>query len=76
MLNTDKDTLDSELIRINDATQRIVNSIIGKNYVPAYPIFILTILQTTEMGNPHDLKDSSYGNYYQFLITQALSKKI
>ena len=73
-LGTDKYTLDSELIRVNDASQKIVNSIIGKNYVPSYPIFILTILQTTEMGNPHDLKDSSYGYYYQFLITQALSK--
>lgn len=64
----------SELLHINQESSRVVNTIIGKNYVPSYPLFILTILQTIEMGRSQDLKESAYGYYYQFLITQSLSK--
>lgn len=74
LLGANKCISEAELIRSNDKAQKIVNTIIGKNYVPSYPIFLLTILQTIEMGNPHDLRESSYGYYYQFLITQSLSR--
>jgi hypothetical protein len=65
-------TEDSEIIRKNDSCESIMNTIIGRNYVPSYPIYILTILQTIEAGQPHDLKESSYGYYYEYLITSAL----
>jgi hypothetical protein len=50
--------------------------IIGKNFVPSYPIFILIILQASETGNPHELQASSYGHYYQYLIYKTLSKHL
>jgi len=63
-----------ELIHKNDNVEKIVNIIIGKNLVPSYPIFLLTILQTIEAGTSHDLKESIYSHYYEYLITQALLK--
>ncbi|MCR6790249.1 STAND family AAA ATPase [Bacillus thuringiensis] len=65
---------DDELIRKNDKTTHHLNTIIGSNYVPSYPIFLLVILQTLESGIPHNLSESSYGYYYDLLITQALGK--
>ena len=65
---------ETELIRRTDRAQQIVNIIIGKNYVPPFPIFLVTILQTIEANNPHNLRYSSYGYYYDVLITQALGK--
>jgi len=65
---------ESELIRKTDNAKNIVDSIIGKNLVPSYPLFLLTILQTIEADIPHNLDQSSYGYYYHFLIIQALSK--
>jgi hypothetical protein len=64
---------DDELIRKNDSAEKVMNSIIGHNYVPSVPIFLLTILQTIEVSQPHNLKESSYGYYYGYLITQALT---
>ncbi len=63
---------ESELIRKNDKTKKTIDTIIGKNIVPSYPLFLLTILQTVELGHPHDFKESVYGYYYETLITQAI----
>jgi predicted MPP superfamily phosphohydrolase/GTPase SAR1 family protein len=65
---------ESDLIRNNDNAKKIIDIIIGKNFVPAHPIFLLTILQTIEAGIPHRLEESAYGYYYDFLIAQGLGK--
>jgi hypothetical protein len=66
--------LDNEqLIRKNDHAEKIMDSIIGYNYVPSVPIFLLIILHAIEVGQPHNLKESSYGRYYEYLITQTLT---
>lgn len=65
---------DKCLLRMRDNSEKIVDTIIGKNYVPTYPLFLLTILQSIEIGKPHDLAYSTYGHYYHFLITSSLTK--
>jgi hypothetical protein len=62
---------DKELLEKNDKTAAIINVVIGNNYVPSYPFFLLILLQTAESGLPHNNKDSSYGYYYELLITQS-----
>lgn len=52
----------------DDRVQRIMDNIIGSNFVPAYPFFLLVILQNVESGAQDSLRDSSYGHYYEFLI--------
>lgn len=74
MLGQEEYIEESELVRNNDNTKQIIDIIIGKNFVPAYPIFLLTILQTIEAGIPHRLEESAYGYYYDFLITKGLGK--
>lgn len=61
---------DEDLIRNIDRHQKIVQTIIGNNFVPSLPIFILTILQSTE-SNEKNLSESAYGYYYEHLINQA-----
>ena len=58
----------------NSNSEKIIDAIIGRNYVPAYPIYLLTILQSIEAGSPHSLKESTFGYYYEFLITQSFLK--
>jgi len=67
---------EEELIKKIDETKKIIDRIIGKNLVPSRPFYLLVLLQTSEAGNPHDLKGSSYGHYYHLLIQQSWSKKI
>jgi hypothetical protein len=58
------------------SSEKIINTIVGKSFIPAYPIFLLTMLQTIEAGTPLGTHTSQYGYYYQFLISQALIKTI
>lgn len=73
-LGRDEYLTDAEILRKNDETKQVVDTIIGKNLVPSYPVFLLTILQGIEMGRPLNLEESSYGHYYQFLIGGAIRK--
>jgi hypothetical protein len=62
---------EKELISKNDYYENTINTIIGNNYVPSVPFFILVMLQTLESGNSHNLSESTYGYYYEHLIRQA-----
>ena len=65
-------TTDDTIIHKNDEANNLIKVIIGKNLVPSYPIFLLTLLQTIEVGKPHDLAESAYGHYYEYLIRNSL----
>ena len=62
------------LSKLDQATDHI-NNIIGRNIVPSYPVFILSILKAIELINPNrDLQETSYGHCYHAMITILLSK--
>lgn len=63
---------EERILRLHNA-ERLINKVTGVNFVPSYPFFILTILQTIEVGNTVDLSSSAFGSYYQFLINKSLA---
>lgn len=60
-----------ELMEKHDKMIADINIVIGNNFVPSFPFFLLILLQTAESGLPHNNKDSAYGYYYELLITQS-----
>lgn len=60
-------------IRKLQNAETVINTVIGVNFVPSFPFFILTILQSIELGNPTDLSASTFGHYYNFLIQKTFS---
>lgn len=66
----------NEVLRKNDAYLSQVRSIIGKNYIPSYPFYILSILQALESGNVQNPNYSIHGFYYEVLINDSFSKAI
>jgi hypothetical protein len=50
-----------------------INTTIGYNIVPSYPIYLLTLLQAMEANETNSLAKSSYGYYYEFLIMKYLN---
>lgn len=65
----------NETLRKNDAYISHIKAIIGKNYIPSYPFYLLTILQALESGvqNPNY---SIHGFYYEVLINECFSKAV
>ncbi|OMF28478.1 metallophosphoesterase [Paenibacillus peoriae] len=62
---------ENEILEKHDLMVADINTVIGNNFVPSYPFFLLILLQTAESGLPHNNKDSAYGYYYELLITQS-----
>lgn len=55
-----------------DRLRGAVDTVLGRNLVPSYAVFILSILQMADSGGPAGPGASSYGQYYEYLITKAL----
>jgi hypothetical protein len=66
----------NEILRKNDAYISHIKSIIGKNYIPSYPFYLLSILQSLESGNIQNPNYSIHGFYYEVLINDSFDKSI
>lgn len=52
---------------------RTLDTLIGKNFVPAYPPYLLAVLQANEAATPVDLRASTHGYFYELFIRTALA---
>ena len=55
-------------------TKRVVDAMMGRNLLPAYPIFILIILQQIEAQTNLNASSGALGYLYEYLITTSLAK--
>jgi hypothetical protein len=51
---------------------RAINQLLGQSFIASRPIFLLTILQSMEMGAESAIRGSSLGEYYEYLIRHSL----
>jgi predicted phosphodiesterase len=69
------DTLEREQLMYEvSQAERLVDTVLGKNLVPAHPIFVLVLLQQFEAHTPVDTRSGAYGYFYDILITAALNQ--
>jgi UDP-2,3-diacylglucosamine pyrophosphatase LpxH len=66
----------NEILRMNDDAMRKMDSIVGKNFLPPYPIYLLTLIQSLESMSATNADYSLQGYYYDFLISDSLNKAI
>ena len=66
---------DTENIKLKiDKTRNFIDTVIGHNLVPSYPIYLLTILQMDNQGEDLSASGSSFSHYYEYLIIKSLQK--
>lgn len=72
----DKNTVfsldDTEQVARLDRDTKHINTIIGSNIVPSYPVFIISVFNAVEKMMPNDLHKTSYGHCYHAMITTQL----
>ncbi|HEX8176636.1 MAG TPA: hypothetical protein VF543_16205 [Pyrinomonadaceae bacterium] len=71
-LGSEYTTDEKELALDVTRKENIVNTVLGKNILPSYPMTILTVLQTWEANQSNNTATGSYGYLYEELITRAL----
>lgn len=68
---------EEELVSRVRKTEAIVTTVIGNQIVPAYPIFLLILIQQEEAFSRSETASSSGGSYgylYEYLITRSLGQ--
>jgi 3',5'-cyclic AMP phosphodiesterase CpdA len=59
--------------RIHEAEQ-LVTAMLGKNYLPSYPVFVLALIHAHDSTSRPMSTAGTYGSLYEVLITQALTR--
>ena len=62
----------ADLISECDKAERLIAAAMHKSLIPSAPLYLLTLLQSVTAGKSAELKESSLGHYYEFLMTEAL----
>lgn len=71
-LDQDTNRNDEEILsEKNDITQKIKIAV-GSNFIPTYPLYLLTILQVTVTSNKNKIQGGSYAELYGYLINKSL----
>lgn len=56
-------------------TESIVSSILGRDMIPAYPIYVLMVLQHLEIGAGHGDMEGDFGYLHESLTLNRLNRK-
>ena len=68
-----KETIsDGDLLSQKTEIAQKIKIAVGVNFIPTYPLYLLTILQQIQQGSKNRLQDSSYAELYRYLINHAL----
>ena len=52
-----------------DKAERVMNEVMTRSIIPSVPLYLLTLLQSLEMGHSGDFQDGALGHYYHYLLT-------
>jgi len=73
-LDSDEETNEKQILSQTDELRRHIESLVGKNIVPAKPFYILLLLQSFEILNPNKIEVTTYAHCYEYLIYQCLKR--
>lgn len=59
-----------------ELADKIISRVVSRGLVPSYPLYILVILQSIEVGRDGELENSALGYYYEYMILSALENRI
>lgn len=59
-----------------ELADKIISRVVGRGLVPSFPIYVLILLQSIELGREGELENSALGHYYEYMILQALEPRV
>lgn len=72
-LGADSTIDDGEFIARCDHAERVMNAVMTRSVIPSVPLYLLTLLQSVEMGHSSDFQEGALGHYYQYLLTEGFA---
>lgn len=59
-----------------ELADKLISRVVGRGLVPSFPIYVLILLQSIEVGRAGELENSALGHYYEYMILQALEPRV
>lgn len=59
-----------------ELADKIISRVVGRGLIPSYPIYVLILLQSMEVGRTGELENSALGHYYEYMILQTLGPRV
>lgn len=72
MVDKGETVSDNEFFNRKDEITKTIKGIVGTNFIPTHPIYLLTLFQVIESGTGAKFQGSSYAEFYRYLINNAL----
>ena len=73
-LHNEIDQQDRSIAQKIAEVRKNLNTIVGVNYVPSFPVYVLSILQAAEADIPINSNASTHGYFYELFIKATLLK--
>jgi hypothetical protein len=54
-----------------DQAERAMNAVMTRSIIPSVPLYLLTLMQSLEMGHSGDFQEGALGHYYHYLLTEG-----
>ena len=74
LLSESVDPANETFVRQLHSTTETLDTLIGKNYVPSYPVYVLSVLQASDTATPIDITASTHGYFYELFIRTNLAR--
>ena len=74
LLGEGSDSNDLAFVQNLNRRNETINTIIGRNYVPSYPVYVLAVLQALDAATPIDMNASTHGYFYELFIRTSLAR--
>ena len=74
LLGDNADPGESRFVKQLEDLNRTLNTLVGKNYVPSYPVYVLAVLQAFDSATPIDITASTHGYFYELFIRATLAR--
>lgn len=59
-----------------ELADKVISRVVGRGLVPSFPLYVLILLQSIEVGRAGELENSALGHYYEYMILQALEPRV
>ena len=65
---------DRPFVRELAKVTQTLDTLVGKNFVPSYPVYVIAVLQAVDNATPIDMTASTHGYFYELFIKTTLAR--
>jgi hypothetical protein len=71
LTSDDSQSEDDRVARVDEA-EKFLSAVLNRGIVPAYPLYLITLLHAAHSREKDALQDGGFGHYYEYIISEGI----